>query len=816
MKLRQYNITGMSCAACSARVEKAVQAVPGVDEVGVNLLTNSMSVGGRASDEGIIRAVQEAGYGCSVKNDDFIMEDIETPKLVRRLIISVIISVLLMVISMAQTPAPEWIKPVLALVVMIINRRFFISGFKGAIHKAPNMDTLVALGSLASFIYGYYDSAAMILALITVGKTLEAYSKGRTTNAIRSLMKLVPQVDIKVGEEFEVRPGESIPADAVVIEGISAVDESALTGESIPVDKQPGDDVSAGTVNTSGYLRCRATRVGNDTALGQIIRMVSDASSTRAPIAKIADKVAGVFVPAVIGIAGVTFIIWMITGSDIGFALSRAISVLVISCPCALGLATPVAIMVGSGKGAKNGILFKTAVSLEQAGKVRTVILDKTGTITSGKPAVTDIMDDTGRRLDSENAGKSDMLRLAVSLEEKSEHPLARAIVSFGKKCTVKKCTENRPLCTCEDFKALPGNGISALYEGKQAYSGSIDFISGLIKLDDDIKEAAALLAEEGKTPIAFALDGGFVGLIAVADEIKPESEGSIRQLRKMGIRTVMLTGDNERTARAIGLKAGVDEVIAGVLPEGKAAAVRKLRRYGSVMMVGDGINDAPALTVADTGVAIGAGTDVAIDAADVVLMKSCLQDVPAAVRLSRLVIRNIHQNLFWAFCYNIIGIPLAAGVFIPITGWQLNPMFCAAAMSASSFIVVMNALRLNLFDIYDTKRDRPLKGNPDKAAEQHIEEAGYACDGVKTINNKKEKPKMYKTTVGVEGMMCPMCEKHTNEAIQKAFDIESVTSDHNAAQTVIISAEKLDAEKLAAVIKEAGYKPGALSIEQE
>lgn len=809
MKLRQYNITGMSCAACSARVEKAVRAVPGVDEVGVNLLTNSMSVGGRASDESIISAVQAAGYGCSVKNDDFRIEDSETPKLVRRLIISVIISIVLMIISMTQTPAPDWIKPVLALIVMIINRRFFISGFRGAIHKTPNMDTLVALGSLASFIYGYYDSAAMILALITVGKTLEAYSKGRTTNAIRSLMKLVPQVDIKVGEEFEVRPGENIPADAVVIEGISAVDESALTGESIPVDKEPGDDVSAGTINTSGYLRCRATRVGNDTALGQIIRMVSDASSTKAPIAKIADKVAGVFVPAVIGIAVVTFIIWMITGAGVGFALSRAISVLVISCPCALGLATPVAIMVGSGKGAKNGILFKTAVSLEQAGKVRTVVLDKTGTITSGRPAVTDITDDTGRRLDSEAAGKSDILRLAVSLEEKSEHPLARAIVSFG-----EKYIENRPLCTCEDFKALPGNGISARYEGKQAYAGSIDFISGLIELGADIKEAAALLAEEGKTPIAFALDGRFAGLIAVADEIKPESEESIRQLKKMGIRTVMLTGDNERTARAIGQKAGIDEVIAGVLPDGKAEAVRRLRRYGSVMMVGDGINDAPALTVADTGVAIGAGTDVAIDAADVVLMKSCLQDVPAAARLSRLVIRNIRQNLFWAFCYNIIGIPLAAGVFIPITGWQLNPMFCAAAMSVSSFIVVMNALRLNLFDIYDTKRDRPLKEKPDKAAEQHIEEAGYACDGVEIINNKKEKPRMYKTTVAVEGMMCPMCEKHTNEAIQKAFDIESVSSDHNAAQTVIVSAAKLDEEKLAAVIKEAGYKPGSVNVE--
>lgn len=826
MKLRQYNVTGMSCAACSARVEKAVKAVTGVDEVSVNLLTNSMSVSGRAADESIIRAVMDAGYGCSVKTDDFNTEDTETPKLVRRLIISVIISAILMIISMVDTPAPEWIKPVLALIVMVINCRFFISGFKGVIHRAPNMDTLVSLGSLASFIYGYYDSAAMILALITVGKTLEAYSKGRTTNAIRSLMKLVPQVDIKVGEEFEVRPGENIPADAVVIDGISAVDESALTGESIPVDKQAGDDVSAGTINTSGYLRCRATRVGNDTTLGQIIRMVSDASSTKAPIAKIADRVAGVFVPAVIGIAVVTFVIWMLTGGEVGFALSRAISVLVISCPCALGLATPVAIMVGSGKGAKNGILFKTAISLEQAGKVRTVVLDKTGTITSGKPAVTDIIDDIGRRPDAETAGESDILKLAVSLEEKSEHPIAKAIVSYARD------NGGGSHGHVENFKALPGNGIQAVYEGKQAYAGSIDFISGITELNGSVKEAAAHLAEEGKTPLAFVLDGRFAGLIAVADEIKPESEESIRQLKKMGIRTVMLTGDNERTAGAIGQKAGVDEVIAGVLPDGKAEVVRTLREYGSVMMVGDGINDAPALTVADTGVAIGAGTDVAIDAADVVLMKSSVLDVPAAVRLSRLVIRNIRQNLFWAFCYNIIGIPLAAGVFIPITGWQLNPMFCAAAMSVSSFIVVMNALRLNLFDIYDTKRDKPGKDKEVKPADDDgkdrqnhaagevggccIEaETGCVCDSGDIVSEKKEERKMFRTTIEVEGMMCPMCEKHTNEAIQKAFDITEVASDHDAAKTVIVSQDKLDEEKLAAVIKEAGYKPGSVTVEE-
>ncbi|MDO4939855.1 MAG: heavy metal translocating P-type ATPase [Lachnospiraceae bacterium] len=798
--MRQYNITGMSCAACSARVEKAVKATPGIDEVSVNLLTNSMSLTGTAKDEEIIKAVKAAGYGCEVMNDGLFAEDTQTPKLIVRLCISVILSAILMFIMMSDASVPSWLCPALALMVMIINAKFFINGFKGVIHKAPNMDTLVALGSLASFIYGYYDSAAMILALITVGKTLEAYSKGKTTNAIRSLMKLVPQVDIKVGEEFEVRPGESIPADGVVIEGSSAVDEAALTGESIPVDKGTGDGVSAGTINKSGYLRCRATRVGNDTALGQIIKMVSDASSTKAPIAKIADTVAGIFVPVVIGIAVITFIIWMIAGKDDGFALSRAISVLVISCPCALGLATPVAIMVGSGKGAKNGILFKNAVSLEQAGKVRTVVLDKTGTITSGKPAVTDIFDASGNRLGESEAAESDILKLAGSLENKSEHPLAMAITDYAGHLGVSAAE-------VDNFDALPGNGVFALYDGKQAYAGSMSFISSKAEIPDALVNLSQSLAEEGKTPIAFILDGRFAGIIAVADEIKSDAAESIRQLRNMGIRVIMLTGDNERTANAIGRKAGVDEVIAGVLPDGKAYAVRNLKNSGSVMMVGDGINDAPALTTADVGVAIGAGTDVAIDAADIVLMKSSMSDVPAAIRLSGKVIKNIHQNLFWAFCYNIIGIPLAAGVFIPITGWQLNPMFCAAAMSISSFIVVMNALRLNLVDIYDTRDDKPLKQagmkNPTDS-----DKSGNICA-------VKEECKMIKTTVAVEGMMCPMCEKHTNEAIEKAFDVNEVHSDHNAAQTVIISAQKLDEAKLAQTIKEAGYNPGLVKVEE-
>ena len=805
MKMRQYNITGMSCAACSARVEKAVKALPDAGEVNVNLLTNSMSISGNVSDAEVIKAVRDAGYGCSIKTDDSISNDTEFPKLIARLIVSVIISAVLMYISMADTGLPKWLQPVLALAVMIINHKFFVNGFKGIIHKAPNMDTLVALGSLASFIYGYYDSAAMILALITVGKTLEAYSKGRTTNAIRSLMKLVPQVDIKPGDEFEVKPGENIPADAVVLEGISAVDESALTGESIPVDKQAGDTVSAGTVNRSGYLKCRAERVGNDTALGHIIRMVSDASSTKAPIAKIADKVAGVFVPVVIGIAIVTFIIWMLTGAEVGFALSRAISVLVISCPCALGLATPVAIMVGSGKGAKNGILFKTAVSLEQTGKVRTAVLDKTGTVTSGEPAVTDIIDADGNRLSGLEAGQSQTVAFAYALESRSEHPLAGAIVRYAKEHPTGFDSTFPGSNAVTDFKVLPGNGLSAFVDGKRAYAGNIKFISELTALPEPVMSVAEKLSEEGKTPMAFILDGKFIGMIAVADSIKPDSAEAISQLKNMGIRVVMLTGDNERTAQAIGAQAGVDEVIAGVLPEGKAQAVAELQKHGAVMMVGDGINDAPALTASDVGVAIGAGTDVAIDAADVVLMKNSLLDVAAAVRLSRAVIRNIHQNLFWAFFYNSIGIPLAAGVFIPLTGWQLNPMFCAAAMSLSSFFVVMNALRLNFQDVYDIRKDRPISVGKQNA---DISPAMGQVDDI-----PKEETKMFTTTIEVEGMMCPMCEKHTNEAIQKAFDVIDVKSDHNAAKTVIVSNAKIDETRLAEVIKEAGYKPGSVTV---
>ena len=816
MKMRKYNITGMSCAACSARVEKAVKALPDAGEVNVNLLTNSMSISGNVPDADVIKAVRDAGYGCSVKTDDYIADDTELPKLIARLIISVVISAALMYISMADTGLPGWLQPVLALAVMIINHKFFVNGFKGIIHRAPNMDTLVALGSLASFIYGYYDSAAMILALITVGKTLEAYSKGKTTNAIRSLMKLVPQVDIKPGDEFEVKPGENIPADAVVLEGISAVDESALTGESIPADKQAGDTVSAGTVNKSGYLKCRAERVGNDTALGRIIRMVSDASSTKAPIAKIADKVAGVFVPVVIGIAIVTFIIWMLTGAEVGFALSRAISVLVISCPCALGLATPVAIMVGSGKGAKNGILFKTAVSLEQTGKIRTAVLDKTGTVTSGEPAVTDIIDADGKRLSDSEAGQSQTVVYAYALESRSEHPLARAIVRYAEEHLPGSDSAFPDSKAVTDFKVLPGNGLSAFVDGKQAYAGNIKFISELTVIPEPVMSAAVKLSEEGKTPMAFILDGKLLGMIAVADSIKPDSAQAISQLKNMGIRVVMLTGDNERTAQAIGAQAGVDEVIAGVLPEGKAQAVAELQKQGAVMMVGDGINDAPALTVADVGVAIGAGTDVAIDAADAVLMKNSLLDVAAAVRLSRAVIRNIHQNLFWAFFYNSIGIPLAAGVFIPLTGWQLNPMFCAAAMSLSSFFVVMNALRLNLLDVYDTGKDRPISGS--KPNDADIGSAIHTTAPVQTKpenedNIFKEETKMFTTTIEVEGMMCPMCEKHTNEAIQKAFDVIDVKSDHNAAKTVIVSSAKLDETRLAEVIKEAGYKPGSVTV---
>lgn len=851
--MTRYNVTGMSCAACSARVEKAVRNVPGVSDVAVSLLTNSMSVEGKVKPADVIAAVEKAGYGASLKDDEKI-EDTVTKMMIVRLVLSVIISAFLMYVCMSKVGfdfssfgIPESIdtnkimQVALALIVMAINYKYFVNGIRGILHGAPNMDTLVSLGSLAGFIYGYYDSAAMILALIDIGKTLEAASKGRTTNAVKSLMKLTPQVNVSVGEIFEVKPGESIPADAVVIEGISAVDESALTGESIPADKSVGDSVSAGTINKSGYLKCKAVRVGNETTLSQIIKTVSDAASTKAPIARIADRIAGIFVPVVIGIAVVTFIIWIIvlngnpqfltvhgfTDTTIGFALSRAISVLVVSCPCALGLATPVAIMVGNGVGAKNGILFKNSTALENAGKVEIVALDKTGTITSGRPVVTDIITMGNRAAD-----------VARALESKSEHPLARAVVEY-----IKPQREFEVL----DFKSHPGNGVSGTIEGVRCYGGSRKYIETITELPEDIKKKCDEYASEGKTPMIFATDHEFLGIIAVADSIKSDSADAIRELKNLGLRVVMITGDNAKTAESIALEAGVDEVIAGVLPNEKAAAIKRLRDGyaddkglhpgGKVLMVGDGINDAPALTGADIGVAIGAGTDVAIDAAQIVLMKSSLIDVPAAIRLSRSVIRNIHQNLFWAFCYNIIGIPLAAGALVPLTGWTLNPMFCAAAMSVSSFIVCMNALRLNFVSIYSeakTETTRALRGTmAESSATVFASPAGYNQGKNRATNRSREEyevatpspleniensiggAKMYKTTIEVTGMMCPHCEAHTNEAITKAFDIKEVKSDHIANQTVILSAAKLDEAKLAEVIKEAGYEPGNITVEE-
>ena len=769
--MEQYNVTGMSCAACSARVEKAVSKVPGVTSCSVSLLTNSMGVEGTADEAAVIAAVEAAGYGASVKGargagagagagssraaagsaaagaDDDFLKDTETPKIRRRLIASLCFLVPLMYLSMGHMmwnwPLPEALAEnhvaigiaqlLLTGIVMVINQKFFISGFKGLIHGAPNMDTLVALGSAASFGYSlyalfamtaaqmngdmagvmsymhefYFESAAMILTLITVGKMLEAHSKGKTTDALKGLMKLAPKtaVIVRDGEEVEVsidqvrkgdifvvRPGENIPVDGIVLEGSSAVNESALTGESIPVDKKPGDAVSAATLNHSGFIRCEATRVGEDTTLSQIIQMVSDAAATKAPIAKIADRVSGVFVPAVIAIAVVTLIVWLVAGQTIGFALARAISVLVISCPCALGLATPVAIMVGNGMGARNGIMFKTAVSLEETGKMQIVALDKTGTITSGEPKTTDI-------LPAEETSEEELLTLAYALEKKSEHPLANAILETGRERGVQSDLE------VTDFQAVPGGGLTGELDGSRLTGGNLKYISQTAEVTDAVRRQAEELAEEGKTPLFFAKDGKLLGIIAVADVIKEDSPQAVRELQNMGIHVVMLTGDNERTARAIGKQAGVDEVIAGVLPEGKESVIRALKEKGKVAMVGDGINDAPALTRADMGIAIGAGTDIAIDAADVVLMKSRLSDVPAAIRLSRATLRNIHENLFWAFFYNVIGIPLAAGVWIPIFGWQLNPMFGAAAMSLSSFCVVTNALRLNWFKVHDASR---------------------------------------------------------------------------------------------------------------
>ena len=840
--MEQYNVTGMSCAACSARVEKAVKKVPGVTSCSVSLLTNSMGVEGTASPAAILSAVQEAGYGASPKNasaskasdastDLDALADHETPKLKRRLIASLGFLLVLMYFSMGHMmwgwPLPHWfdgnhvamglVQLLLAGIVMIINQKFFINGFKGLIHGAPNMDTLVALGSMASFVWStyalfamtraqvdgndelvmhymmefYFESAAMILTLITVGKMLEARSKGKTTDALKSLMKLAPKTatlvrddaevtvaiaDVQKGDVFVVRPGENIPVDGVVLEGTSAVNESALTGESIPVDKAVGDKVSAATTNQSGFLRCEATRVGEDTTLAQIIKMVSDAAATKAPIAKIADTVSGFFVPAVISIAVVTTIVWLLLGHELGYALARGISVLVISCPCALGLATPVAIMVGNGLGAKNGILFKTAASLEAAGRTQIVALDKTGTITEGAPRVTDL-------LPAEGVSETELLTLAAALESRSEHPLAKAVLADAE---AKAITP--PEVT--DFAALPGNGLAAKLNGMGIYAGNAAFIQTKLTLPAALAQQAEKLASEGKTPLFFGGAGRLLGVIAVADTIKEDSPEAIRQLQNMGIRVVMLTGDNQRTADAIGRQAGVDEVIAGVLPDGKEAVIRQLQASGKVAMVGDGINDAPALTRADTGIAIGAGTDVAIDAADVVLMNSKLSDVPAAIRLSRATLRNIHENLFWAFIYNIIGIPLAAGLFIPF-GLTLNPMFGAAAMSLSSFCVVSNALRLNLFDLHSTRHDHKTASPaaaPVQSAAEHNKKSDAEAPEVKTEDNTMKK------TLKVEGMMCGHCEARVKKALEALPEVDEAVVSHEAGTAIVtLNAEVAD-----------------------
>ena len=870
--MEQYNVTGMSCAACSSRVEKAVSKVPGVTSCSVSLLTNSMGVEGTATSGEIIKAVQDAGYGASLKGAagaqasasaaEEALEDHETPVLKRRLIASVGFLLVLMYFSMGHMmwgwPLPAWFdgnhvamglaQLLLAGIVMVINQKFFISGFKSLWHRAPNMDTLVALGSMASFVWSvyalfamtraqvdgdsaavmnymmefYFESAAMILTLITVGKMLEARSKGKTTDALKGLMKLAPKTavavrdgqevtvpveQVKKGDVFVVRPGENIPVDGVVLEGTSAVNEAALTGESIPVDKNPGDAVSAATVNQSGFIRCEATRVGEDTTLSQIIKMVSDAAATKAPIAKIADRVSGVFVPAVISIAVITTIIWLLVGKTFGFALARGISVLVISCPCALGLATPVAIMVGNGMGAKNGILFKTAVSLEEAGKIQIVALDKTGTITKGEPQVTDFVPADG-------ISETELLSYAGALEQKSEHPLAKAILANAGE-------RNMEIPEVTEFQALPGNGLTAVLNGETLTGGSMKFISSRAAVSEKLKKQAEKLAEEGKTPLLFAKNDKLLGMIAVADVIKEDSPQAVRELQNMGIRVVMLTGDNERTAKAIGAQAGVDEVIAGVLPDGKESVIRALKEKGKVAMVGDGINDAPALTRADIGIAIGAGTDVAIDAADVVLMKSQLSDVPAAIRLSRAALRNIHENLFWAFFYNVIGIPLAAGVWIPIFGWTLNPMFGAAAMSLSSFCVVTNALRLNLFKVHDASKDKKIKNEISELhAGNEIHENGSCENEIhdrkdqENIKENKENNNMTTITVNVTGMMCGHCEAHVNKAVKEAFGVEDVVSSHEKGTTVIQAPQKLDEDKIREVIKEAGYEVTGITQE--
>ena len=855
--MKQYTVTGMSCAACSARVEKAVSKVDGVTSCSVSLLTNSMGVEGSATDAQIVEAVEQAGYGASPKgtateseNDKAnnsleqlkaaqdALVDRETPKLVNRLIASLIFLVVLMYFSMGHMmwgwPLPEFfngnhvamglLQLLLTVAVMVINQKFFISGFKGLIHGAPNMDTLVALGSAASFGYSvyalfamtaaqvngdmdavmsymhefYFESAAMILALITVGKMLEAHSKGKTTDALKSLMQLAPKtatvvrdgveqeisVDaVKKGDIFVVRPGENIPVDGEIIDGTTAVNESALTGESIPVDKQPKDAVSAATVNQSGFIKCRATRVGEDTTLSQIIQMVSDAAATKAPIAKIADRVSGVFVPAVITIAIITIIAWLIAGETVGFALARGISVLVISCPCALGLATPVAIMVGNGKGAKSGILFKTAASLEATGRTQIVALDKTGTITSGEPKVTDIVpDETFFEEIGNHAGA--LLAIAASVEAKSEHPLAKAIMERAK-------TDEIAVAEVTDFSAVVGNGLTAILAGKMIKAGNLAFVSKFVKVSDDMRAKAVEFSKEGKTPLFFAADDRLCGIIAVADTIKEDSTEAVRQLKNMGIRVVMLTGDNEQTANAIGKQAGVDEVIAGVLPDGKEAVIRKLKKQGRVAMVGDGINDAPALTRADMGIAIGAGSDVAIDAADVVLMKSRLIDVPAAVRLSRATLTNIHENLFWAFFYNVIGIPLAAGLWYPLLGWKLNPMFGAAAMSLSSFCVVTNALRLNLCRVYDPKHDR--KAKPDRKS--------------KTDKPNESEEKSMTKTMNIEGMMCGHCEARVKKALEALDAVSEAAVSHESGTAVVTLSSDISDEKLKETVEAEDYK---------
>ena len=851
--MEQYNVTGMSCAACSARVEKAVKAVPGVTSCSVSLLTNSMGVEGTASASAIVKAVQEAGYGASPKAaaaeppsaELDALADHETPRLKKRLIASLVFLAVLMYFSMGHMmwgwPLPHWfdgnhvavglVQLLLAGIVMVINQKFFISGFKGLLHRAPNMDTLVALGSSASFLWStyalfamtraqvdgsdalvmhymmelYFESAAMILTLITVGKMLEARSKGKTTDALKSLMKLAPQTatllregaevtvpiaQVKKGDLFVVRPGENIPVDGLVLEGSSAVNESALTGESIPVDKAAGDKVSAATTNQSGFLKCEATRVGEDTTLAQIIRMVSDAAATKAPIAKIADTVSGFFVPAVISISVLTTLVWLLLGREFGYALARGISVLVISCPCALGLATPVAIMVGNGLGARNGILFKTAASLEAAGRTQIVALDKTGTITSGEPRVTDILPAGG-------VSESELLTLAASLEQKSEHPLAKAVLAYAE-------TETIACPDVTDFAALPGNGLSARLDGMEIYGGNAEFIAAKASVPAELQAEAARLAAEGKTPLFFGGAGRLMGVIAVADTLKEDSPRAIRELQNMGIRVVMLTGDNQRTADAIGRQAGVDEVIAGVLPDGKEAVIRRLQESGKVAMVGDGINDAPALTRADTGIAIGAGTDVAIDAADVVLMNSRLSDVPAAIRLSRATLRNIHENLFWAFIYNIIGIPLAAGVFIPF-GLTLNPMFGAAAMSLSSFCVVSNALRLNLFDLHSTRHDRKPKSAALPAAPVQPAAAENTAEPVSAPVVKEDNT--MKKTLHVEGMMCCHCEARVKKALEALPAVDEAVVSHEAGTAIVtLNAEVSDAD-LKKAVEDQDYK---------